>query len=796
MWAETASNDDGEADHSVLYGTQLCRVGDEMYLSSPQALVTLPDRTLSNSFSAWKDSGEIRAYIFGTQYSETATETVAGYAVPADTDQLLTGGGSLTANAVSVDAISVDYPNLRTESYTTVGFTLRNTGTTTLADLSVDVDGYDSKPVTLNPGESADVKVMYKTGSTITNPTYTVRAGSQLASGTLYLDYNDVGISSMKVVDENAGKRTVQVTLYNDAAAKLENSGRTVELNFYTDSENTQPAYVTLVGSQSGVSASGSTVTLRGDALRRIDQGSMTFQVTYDLKNYVTGTLAESEVPASGVYLYAKAVVKENQQVMAEYATGNNASAVLLTGAFARTGEKTTLDVTQTNSDSATTAVVELKNNSLQDQNTATLVASLLDENGQVLETQTTGIMGTLNGETAQTSTIQFSQLGSRVVVHAAAAGENKVFFDGLPVTMDDFTADESGALTYSISGISADNTLVTAISGNGEKVTINGQEFTGSGSLSVPIGAGETVITVSIGSTTYTLYITSTHTSGGGGGGGGETTASYRVTVKPSENGTVKSSHNTASAGTTVTLTATPQDGYRLTGLTVTDGNGINVALSDKGDGKYTFVMPSRAVTVQASFAPITAGDMPFIDVSAGAWYEDGVRYVYEKGLMAGTSATTFGPDVTTTRGMIATILWRLAGSPQVDYAMAFDDVAAGSWYAEAIRWAASEGIVSGYGDGKFGPDDIITREQMAAMLYRYAQYKGYDVSVGENTNLLSYTDFESLSEYAIPAMQWAVGAGLISGTSASTLSPQGNASRAQVAVILMQFCENYVTW
>ena len=794
VWAETAANDDGEADHSVLYGTQLCRIGEEMYLSSPQALVTLPDRTLSNSFSAWKDSGEIRAYIFGTQYSETATETVAGYAVPADTDQLLTGGGSLTAKAVSVDAISVDYPSLRTESYTTVGFTLRNTGTTTLTDLTVDVDGYVSEAVTLNPGESTDVTVMYKTGSAITNPTYSVRAGSQLASGTLHLNYNDVGISSIKVVDENAGKRTVQVTLYNDAAAKLENSGRTVELNFYTDSENTQPANVTLVGSQSGVSASGSTVTLRGDALRRIDQGSMTFQVTYDLKSYVTGTLAQSEVPDSGVYLYAKAVVKENQQVMAEYATGNNSTAVLLTGAFARTGEKTTLDVTQTNRDSTTTAVVELNNNSLQDQNTATLVASLLDENGQVLETQTTGLTGTLYGETAQTSNIQFSQLGSRVVVHAAAAGENKLFFDGLPVTMDDFTADASGALTCSISGISADNTLVTAISGNGEKVTINGQEFTGSGSTSIPIGVGETVITVSIGSTTYTLYISSTHT--GGGGGGGETTASYRVTVEPSEHGTVKSSHNTASAGTAVTLTVTPQDGYRLAGLTVTDGNGRNVTLSDKGNGKYTFVMPSRAVTVKASFAPITAEDMPFIDVPVGTWYEDGVRYVYQKGLMAGTSATTFGPDVTTTRGMIATILWRLAGSPQVDYIMAFDDVAAGSWYAEAIRWAASEGIVSGYGDGKFGPDDIITREQMAAMLYRYAQYKGYDVSVGENTNLLSYTDFESLSEYAIPAMQWAVGAGIISGTSASTLGPQGNASRAQVAVILMQFCENYVTW
>lgn len=793
VWAETATNADGEADHSVLYGTQLCKIDGSVYLSSPQALITLPSRTLSNSFSAWKDSsGKINAYLFGSQYSETATETVAGYAVPADTDQLLTGGGSLTAQAVSVDAISVDSPGLRTESFTSVGFTLRNTGTTQLTGLKVDVDGYASKSVTLNPGESADVTVMYKTGSTISNPKYTVSAGSQLTSGTLHLDYNDVGISSMKAVSENAGKRTVQVTLYNDAAAKLENSGRTVALNFYTDSENTQPADVTLVGSQSGVSASGgSTVTLSGDALRRMDQGSLTFQVTYDLKRYVTGTLGQNEVPASGVYLYAKADVKENGQAMAEYATGNNSSAVLLTGAFARTGEKTTLDVTQTNSSGTTTAVVELKNNSLQDQTTATLAASLLDENDQVLETQTTGITGTLYGENTQTSTIQFSQLGSRVVVHAAAAGENKLFFDGLPVSMDDFTEDASSARTCSISGISADNTLVTAISGSGEKVTINGQEFTGSGSLSVPIGVGETVITAGIGGTTYTLHITSTHTSSGGGGGG-TGAASYRVTLEPSENGTVKSSHNTASAGTTVTLTAAPQDGYRLTGLTVTDKAGKSVTLSDKGDGKYTFVMPSGAVTVKASFAPITAGDLPFIDVPAGAWYEDGVRYVYQNGLMAGTSATTFGPDVTTTRGMIATILWRLEGSPQVDYAMAFDDVAANSWYAEAIRWAASEGIVSGYGDGKFGPDDIITREQMAAMLYRYAQYKGYDVSVGEDTNILSYTDFEDLSEYAIPAMQWAVGAGIISGTSESTLGPRGNASRAQVAVILTRYCEN----
>ena len=152
----------------------------------------------------------------------------------------------------------------------------------------------------------------------------------------------------------------------------------------------------------------------------------------------------------------------------------------------------------------------------------------------------------------------------------------------------------------------------------------------------------------------------------------------------------------------------------------------------------------------------------------------------------MSGTSETAFSPDATTSRSMIATILWRMAGSPVVDYAMDFSDVPQGQWYSEAIRWAASQGIVSGYGDA-FGTNDPITREQLAVMLYRFAQVEGYDVSVGENTNILSYTDVADVAEYAIPAMQWAVGAGVITGTGdGSTLSPQGQATRAQAAVML----------
>ena len=188
---------------------------------------------------------------------------------------------------------------------------------------------------------------------------------------------------------------------------------------------------------------------------------------------------------------------------------------------------------------------------------------------------------------------------------------------------------------------------------------------------------------------------------------------------------------------------------------------------------------------------------ELPFTDVPEGAWYEDAAGYVYKHGLMAGTSATTFAPDVTTSRAMIATILWRMAGSPVVNYAMNYTDVAQGQWCSEAIRWATSEGVVTGYGNGLFGTNDPITREQLATMLWRYAQTEGYDVSIGEDTNILSYTDVANLSEYAIPAMQWAVGAGIINGTGdGSTLTPQGQATRAQAAVMLQRFCEKYVIW
>ena len=185
---------------------------------------------------------------------------------------------------------------------------------------------------------------------------------------------------------------------------------------------------------------------------------------------------------------------------------------------------------------------------------------------------------------------------------------------------------------------------------------------------------------------------------------------------------------------------------------------------------------------------------DLPFNDVPESYWAYDAIQYVYGEGLMAGTSGSAFSPEGTTTRGQIVTILWRLSGSPVVNYLMDFDDVDPAAYYAEAIRWATAEGVAGGYGGGVFGPDDPITREQLAVMLHRYAQHEGRDVSIGEDTNILSYADAFDVSEYAVSALQWACGAGIISGTGdGSTLTPQGEATRAQAATVLMRFCNMY---
>ena len=260
-------------------------------------------------------------------------------------------------------------------------------------------------------------------------------------------------------------------------------------------------------------------------------------------------------------------------------------------------------------------------------------------------------------------------------------------------------------------------------------------------------------------------------------------------------------------SASTTYTLTFETNGGSAISKVTKNKGTSIDLAqyaptksgatfegwYADKGlTKKITSVKLDANTTVYAKWTEVPVSGLPFGDVKSADWFYNDVKYVYEKGMMAGTAADVFAPNATTTRAMIVTILYRLEGSPAVTGTSAFVDVPAGQWYTDAVNWAAANQIVKGTSATTFAPNDSITREQMAAILYRYAQYKGYDVT--KKADLSGYSDNGQVSAYAKDALAWANAAKLINGVTNTTLAPQGNATRAQVSAILHRFCDGVV--
>ena len=291
------------------------------------------------------------------------------------------------------------------------------------------------------------------------------------------------------------------------------------------------------------------------------------------------------------------------------------------------------------------------------------------------------------------------------------------------------------------------------------------------------------------------TIFVTLEKRSSSSSGGSSSSSNRYTVSVDSGiDNGSISVSPSRAERGDTVTITIDPDEGYELDSLTVRDSRGNRIDVERQSDTRYTFEMPSGRVTVDATFTEVAeTPETPdqigsFTDVDTDDWFADAVQYMLDNGMMNGVTDTTFGPGTTTTRGMIVTILYRLEGEPDTT-ASSFTDVASGMYYADAVAWAQANSIVTGITETIFAPDQAITREQMAAILYRYAQYKGYDVTA--SNDLSSYTDASRISAYATAAMQWANAEGLITGNTSTTINPTGNATRAEVATILMRFCE-----
>ena len=268
------------------------------------------------------------------------------------------------------------------------------------------------------------------------------------------------------------------------------------------------------------------------------------------------------------------------------------------------------------------------------------------------------------------------------------------------------------------------------------------------------------------------------------------DNTPYYTITVKDADNGTVTCYAKSAAKGADVTLTVKADVGYQLDKLTVTDASGNVIDVEKVNNATYTFVMPGSKVTVEAVFAPTTVVEpsgLPFTDVSTSDWFYSAVKFVYENGLMDGVGNNLFAPNATLNRAMAVTILYRLEGSPAVTTDAGFNDVAAGTWYTDAVNWAAANNIVNGVEGNNFDPTGSLTREQMATVLYRYAQYKGADVSASGDIG--GFVDSANVSSWAADAVKWAVGSGLVNGVEGNALAPQGTSTRAQAATVLMRF-------
>lgn len=420
--------------------------------------------------------------------------------------------------------------------------------------------------------------------------------------------------------------------------------------------------------------------------------------------------------------------------------------------------ETNTLNVTK-----ATVVTMELPAGFAVD-NGAKLSIQHTKSNGKVVEYYT-GTVTEQSGKHLLTFTTNgFSPFV--ISVPAASIGEN--VYPTLQAAVDSV---ESGKTIKLEQDVAADTKVTVAKSIN-FKVDTNGKTFDAAKNI---VAGSNTTVKVTGESSPYTYEFTYTKPSSGGSSSGKTT---YKVTTSAVNNGGVNASPSSAEKGATITITLSPDKGYKLDKLTVTDGSGKSVSTVKKSDTVYTFTMPASAVKVGVSYvkATETPSETKFNDVSANDWFASAVDYVTGKGMMNGTAANTFSPKANTTRGMLMTVLARHAG----------EDTTGGSvWYEKGMNWAKANGVSDGT-----NPQVNITREQLAAMLYRYAQNKKYDVSGAKSLD--GYTDAQSVSSYAVPALQWANAAGVVNGKSGSKLDPKGYATRAEVAAMLMRFCEN----
>lgn len=802
---------DSQAGSDTLRAIRIVRSGDVYLPSAALEVCAMPEKTSIQSLSAAVlpdnqllcamlgdqilDSFEVKKY---TYTDESGIEHKITAEVPDTVSNLYTPCTPMT-NRVEVADMMADFLTLAPHTPTPITFTVRNAGMAEMTSVTVQLGTTTQRfSCQLLPGESAVLCALYTPGDLLENVPYSCTAdfadGSSASdSGTLYLDYPDAGISGVSVLRQENGERLLHVSLYNASAATLNRPGRSVRLGVYADSDCTVPMDGKYFAD--GVPGSGYTLTLSdSDTLKAIDAGVWTQAINFDAAAYVSDN-GWSEIPTGGIRLFIKAEIVENGTVLPEPDRFNNQLTLRLDSLLEQRGELVSVDSSVSHSESGTSAEVTLSCNSMQGAPAGNLIAALYDENGNLLETLQTydGALLTLGCEEVRSFRFDFSQKGSYVqlrytddvLLDDASALVTGIYLEGTPLTLDSFDENHRAVLTHLAPGSYA---LSVLTADPRARVLIDGVPAE-SGAASIALPGGKKQISIKIISPDgtswagYTLILVSDADAPGGLFDDLPIITAPDCTLRFESNGGSAIPSITRAFRTILSLNGIlpTRSGYRFTGW-----------YSDEAlTRRVTNLYLEKDLTVYAGWEailPDTPDDSgrvnPFEDVRESDWFFEDVLYVCENGLMRGVSDTRFDPDAPTTRGMLVTVLYRMAGEPACG-TCSFTDVPDGAYYRDAAAWAQENGLVNGYGDGRFGPDDPITREQLAAILYRRALQTG-EAAPGGDADLTRFADLDALAEYAYPAMRWACGNGLINGVGDNRLDPRGEASRCQIAAIL----------
>ncbi|WP_462427139.1 S-layer homology domain-containing protein [Anaerotignum lactatifermentans] len=621
-----------------------------------------------------------------------------------------------------------------------------------------------------------------------------------------------------------------------------------------------------------------------GNASLNIEKATVTSSTDGE---YAAGVNVQSSANATGSPNISLSV---NGGSLTASGTGNSDGIQFYVGASEATNATTSLIVTDN-------AIVDAKNGGISAKQTSNPINTDISAIGSSGGIVFNGNTGTVYGDVELQEDLDIGEGESLTLDDDASlsAGDHNVIVDG--GTLDENLAnslDDSVKYAPTIVTPPADKsvtegeTATFTVNATGtEPLSHQWQQSADNGSSWTDI-TGETNATYTIATTTTNMSGTQYHCVVKNSIGEVTSNAAtltvnaiptYTITVKNDGHGTASATPHSAKAGEKITLTATPNSGYRFSGWTSSD----NITFANAGSAQTTFTMQDKAVTITANWKKKSSGGSVFFwglkfdtnggsdidtvteweystidldeyvpekegykfvgwyadkdfhkkidevyltedttvyakwekiaeevpeepeeteetetisfkDVKESDWFYEAVSYAVENGLMSGMSEDIFAPNTPLTREMLAVVLYNVEGQPESAGVNPFIDVKADMWYTEAILWANENGIVAGYDNGAYGVGDLITREQFATILYRYAQFKGYDVSIGADTNILSYADAFAISEYAYPAMQWACGAGIMGGMDDGTLMPQGKATRAEAATMLMNFCKNVV--